>query len=183
MTTLSGTKKALLVIDAQNVILRECYQRDQKVAKISEAISKARQAMVPVVWIQHSDEDIIEGSQDWQIVPELSPSAAEKIIGKHYRSSFVETELHMQLQGLAVGHIIVCGAESNNCVRHTIHSALELGYDVTLLQDAHTAASFEWNGFIVDAPRVIDEQNTNFMSYQLPGRRAQVKPVAEADFK
>ena len=183
MTTLSGTKKALLVIDAQNVILRECYQRDQKVAKISEAISKARQAMVPVVWIQHSDEDIIEGSQDWQIVPELSPSAAEKIIGKHYRSSFVETELHMQLQGLAVGHIIVCGAESNNCVRHTIHSALELGYDVTLLQDAHTAVSFEWNGFIVDAPRVIDEQNTNFMAYQLPGRQAQVKPVAEADFK
>ena len=183
MTTLSGNRKALLVIDAQNVILRECYQRDQKVEKISEAISKARQAMVPVIWIQHSDEDIIEGSQDWQIVPELLPNAAEKIIGKHFRSSFVETELHNELQGLAVGHIIVCGAESNNCVRHTIHSALELGYDVTLLQDAHTAVSFKWNGFIVDAPSVIDEQNINFMSYQLPGRQAQVKSVAEADFK
>ena len=180
---MSGNNKALLVIDAQNVILKECYQRDQKVERISEAISMARKAMTPVIWIQHSDEDIIEGSQNWQIVPELLPSSSEKNIGKHYRSSFVETELHNELQGLAVGHIIVCGAESNNCVRHTIHSALELGYDVTLLQDAHTAVSFKWNGFIVDAPSVIDEQNINFMSYQLPGRQAQVKSVAEADFK
>lgn len=104
------------------------------------------------------------------------------VIGKHYRSSFVDTDLHQKLQDLGVGHILVCGAESNNCVRHTIHSALELGYDVTILQDAHTAVSFEWNGFKVDAARVIDEQNTNFMDYQLPRRRAQTKPVAEASF-
>lgn len=183
MTTLPGTKKALLVIDAQNVILRDCYQRDQKVAKIAEAITKAREVMLPVVWIQHSDQDIIEGSQDWQIVPELSPNSSEKVLGKHYRSSFVDTKLHQELQDLGVGHIFVCGAESNNCVRHTIHSALDLGYDVTLLQDAHTAVSFEWNGLIVDAPRVIDEQNTNFLSYQLPGRQAQAKPVGEVDFE
>lgn len=182
MTTLPGANKALIVIDAQNIILKDCYQRDQKVAKMAEAVVAARARAIPVIWIQHSDQDILEGSQDWQIVSELSPEASEMVIGKHYRSSFVDTDLHQKLQGLGVGHILVCGAESNNCVRHTIHSALELGYDVTLLQDAHTAVSFEWNGLIVDAPRVIDEQNTNFMDYQLPGRKAQSKPVAEAAF-
>jgi nicotinamidase-related amidase len=182
MTILPGSRKALIVIDAQNVILKDCYERDLKVAKISEAIVKARAAALPVIWIQHSDEDITVGSQDWKIVPELAPISGENIIGKHFRSSFVDTELHEKLQELGVGHILVCGAESNNCVRHTIHSALDLGYDVTLLQDAHTAVGFEWNGFKVDAPRVIDEQNTNFMSYQLPGRRAESRPVAEASF-
>lgn len=182
MTTLPNANKALIVIDAQNIILKDCYQRDQKVAKMAEAVVKARASAMPVIWIQHSDQDILLGSQDWQIVSELAPDETEIVIGKHYRSSFVDTDLHQRLQEIGVGHILVCGAESNNCVRHTIHSALELGYDVTLLQDAHTAVSFEWNGFKVDAPRVIDEQNTNFMDYQLPGRRAQSKPVAEAAF-
>lgn len=182
MTTLPGTNKALIVIDAQNIILKDCYQRDQKVVKMADAVDRARAAGIPVIWIQHSDQDIIEGSKEWEIVLELTPNAMEEVIGKHYRSSFVETSLHQRLQELGVGHIVVCGAESNNCVRHTIHSALELGYDVTLLQDAHTAVSFEWNGFIVDAPRVIDEQNTNFMDYQLPGRKARSIPVAEAAF-
>lgn len=182
MTTLPGANKALIVIDAQNVILKDCYQRDQKIEKMKDAVAKARANAVPVIWIQHSDQDIIQGSQDWEIVPELRADQAEVMIGKHYRSSFVETDLHQVLQGLGVGHILVCGAESNNCVRHTIHSALELGYDVTLLQDAHTAVSFEWNGFKVDAPRVIDEQNTNFMNYVLPGRKAQSKTVAESAF-
>lgn len=182
MTTLPNTNKALLVIDAQNVILKDCYQRDEKLAKLAQAVEKARANRTPVLWIQHSDQEIIEGSQDWEIVDELSPEQNEPVIGKHFRSSFVETDLHVRLQAIGVGHIIVGGAESNNCVRHTIHSALDLGYDVTLLQDAHTAISFEWGGFVVDAARVIDEQNINFMNYQLPGRRAQALTVAEADF-
>ncbi len=182
MTTLPSNKSALVVIDAQNVILQDCYQRDQKVAKMVEAVSKARSASVPVIWIQHSDQDIVEGSPGWQIVSELTPKPGEQSIGKHYRSSFIETNLHEVLQGIGVGHILVCGAESNNCVRHTIHSALDLGYDVTLIQDAHTAVSFEWDGLVVDAPRVIDEQNTNFMSYQLPGRKAQAIAAQELVF-
>lgn len=182
MTTLPGANKALIVIDAQNVILKDCYKRDQKVAKMNEAVAKARAKAIPVIWIQHSDQDILQGSQDWQIVPELHPDQTEIVVGKHYRSSFTDTELHQVLQGLGVGHILVCGAESNNCVRHTIHSALEMGYDVTLLQDAHTAVSFEWSGFKVDAPSVIDEQNMNFMNYELPGRKAQSMTVAESAF-
>ncbi len=182
MTTLPGGDKALIVIDAQNIILENCYLRDDKVAKMSQAVAKARSATVPVIWIQHSDEDIVEASQDWNIVPELVPDSNEIRIGKHFRSSFVDTNLHHKLQELGIGHLVICGAESNNCVRHTIHSALDLGYDVTLLQDAHTAVSFEWNGFVVDAQRVIDEQNINFMSYQLPGRRAESTPVSELVF-
>jgi nicotinamidase-related amidase len=169
----------MLVIDAQNVILKDCYQRDQKLTKISKAIDYCRQNQTPVVWIQHSDSDIAQGSAEWEIVPELKPLQGESLVQKHYRSSFVDTDLHETLQNMQIGHLIIAGAESNNCVRHTIHSALDLGYDVTLLGDAHTAVSFEWGGMVVDAEKVIDEQNLNFMNYQLPGRSAKVVKVAD----
>ncbi|MFM7013570.1 MAG: cysteine hydrolase family protein [Actinomycetota bacterium] len=182
MTTLPGTKTALLVIDVQNTIVENSFNRDQIVSNIAAAVEKARVAEVPVIWIQHSDEDIVLGSEPWQIVPELSPMSNETKIDKHYRSSFVETELNSLLQSLGVGKVVICGAESNNCVRHTSHSALELGYDITLIQDGHTTTGFEWNDFKVDAERVIDEQNTNLMGYQLPGRKAEVVPIAELIF-
>lgn len=179
MTTLPNSITAMLVIDAQNVILRDCFNRDQKVRNMAKAIDYCRQKQTPVLWIQHSDADIKAGSPDWQIVPELRPVPGEPLINKHYRSSFVDTNLHETLQKIEVGHLIIARAESNNCIRHTIHSALDLGYDVTLLGDAHTAVSFEWDGLVVDAERVIDEQNLNFMNYQLPGRVARVVTVAD----
>jgi len=179
VTTLPNSNTALLVIDAQSAILKDCYQRDQKVSNISKAIDSCRQNQTPVVWIQHSDSEIAMGSAAWEIVPELKPASGESFVHKHYRSSFVDTKLHEILQSMQVGHLIIAGAESNNCIRHTIHSALDLGYDVTLLGDAHTAVSFEWDGLAVDAEKVIDEQNLNFMNYQLPGRSTKVVKVAD----
>jgi hypothetical protein len=57
--------------------------------------------------------------------------------------------------------------------------ALDAGYDITLIEDAHTTTGFEWNGYAVDAARTIDEQNTNFMGYSLPTCSADVKKVSE----
>jgi nicotinamidase-related amidase len=179
VTTLPNSNTAMLVIDAQNVILKDCYQRDLKVSNISKAIDYFRQNNTPVIWIQHSDSDIAQGSPEWEIVPELKPAPGEEFVYKHYRSSFVDTNLHEILQTMQIGQLVVAGAESNNCIRHTIHSALDLGYDVTLLGDAHTAVSFEWDGIAVDAEKVIDEQNLNFMNYQLPGRSAKVVRVSD----
>ena len=67
-------------------------------------------------------------------------------------------------------------------MRHTSHTALDRGYDVTLIGDAHTTTGFEWNGFVVDAARVIDEQNTNFFHMELPGRAAKLVYAAELTF-
>ncbi len=182
MTTLQGSGKALLVIDPQNVILQDAYRRDETISKISEVIENARRASTPVIWVQHSDDEIVAGTSDWEFVGELNARADERLVEKHFRSAFVETNLHGILQDLGVGHIVICGAESNNCVRHTSHSALELGYDVTLVRDGHTTTSFEWDGLTVDAARVVDEQNTNLMNYQLPGRSARVIAASDLDF-
>ena len=183
MSTFPGrTKSALLVIDVQVGVVADAFERDAKIANMSTAIEKARAESVPVIWVQHSDEELVLESPDWEIVPELTPLPSELRVRKLFRSSFEDTNLEELLDGLGVSHLYVCGAETNNCVRHTSHTALEKGYDVTLISDAHTTTGFEWDGYIVDAPRVIDEQNINFMRYSLPGRSAKVVPVTELSF-
>jgi nicotinamidase-related amidase len=169
---------ALVVIDVQVDVVKDAFERDSKIANMAVAVEKARAIGLPIIWVQ-DHESLPIGSDGWQIVPELIPLDTEARIGKFYRSSFEGTNLEDVLSNLSIGHLYICGAETNNCVSHTCHAALERGFDLTLIADAHTTTGFEWNGFIVDAARVIDEQNTNFFANQLPGRSIRSVQVAE----
>lgn len=180
MTTLGRPKSALLVIDVQNQVVDGAFNKDTVIAHINSAVDKARAAGVSVVWIQHSDDWMAIGSDDWQIVPELSPLESEPRVGKLYRNSFEATELENVLKGLDVGHLYICGAQTNNCVRFTTHGALERGYDVTLLKDAHTTTDFETGGKKISAEFAIDELNSSLFGEELPGRIGVGKSVAEA---
>lgn len=172
-------QSALVVIDVQVNVVKDAFKRDEKVANIASAVAKARATSTPVIWVRHSAEDLPLGSDGWQIAPELLPLAGEPIIEKKYRSTFIETNFEEVLREMKIGHLYTCGAETNNCVRHTSMAALDAGYDVTLIADAHTTTGFEWNGYVVDAASTIDEQNINFMGYQLPGCHAEAKTVSE----
>lgn len=172
-------KSALIVIDVQVNVVKDAYLRDEKVANMAAAVKKARAASIPVIWVRHSEAELPIGSDGWQIVPELVPLADEPIIEKRYRSTFVETNFEEVLASLKISHLYICGAETNNCVRHTAMAALDYGYDITLIEDAHTTTGFEWNGYIMDPARTIDEQNTNFMGHRLPTCSANVEKVSE----
>ena len=183
MTTLAGRDKtALLVIDVQNDVAKGAYNLASVLKNINAAVDKARNAGVPVIWVQHSDEEMPLESEGWQIVPELSPAPNEVKVRKTYRSSFEATNLEEVLSGLNVGHVVISGMQTNNCVRHTTHSAQERGYDVTILGDAHTTTGYEWNGHVVDAEAVVNEFNDNFYPTQLPGRFIRSIPTAELTF-
>ena len=179
MSTISNRDlTALLVIDVQNGVVADAYRRDEVIANIEQAVAKARSATVPVVWVQHSDEEPEIDSDAWQIVSELIPLHGEAMVRKTFRRSFEGTDLESILASLNVSHLVVCGAQSNNCVRHTSHDALAKGYDVTLISDAHTTSSYEWRGHKVEAQAVIEEQNDNF-NESLPGRKARSIPLAQ----
>ena len=179
MSTLTGRDKtALVVIDVQNGVVEGAYKRDEVIANIEQAVAKARAASVPVIWVQHSDEELEIDSDAWQIVSELIPLEGEAMIRKTFRSSFEGTELGEVLASLSVSHIVICGAQSNNCVRHTGQDALAKGYDVTLISDAHTTTGYEWGGHVVSAQVVVEEQSDNF-NEQLPGRFARAVPLAQ----
>ena len=182
MTTLQRTKEALLVIDVQVGIMETAFEGPKKVELIAAIVDRARKAGVPVIWVQHNEPGFERDSDGWQLSPELVPPPNEPHIHKNFRSSFESTELDEVLEKLGVGHVYLCGAESNHCVRFTTHSALDRGYDVTLIADAHTTTGFEWNGIVVDAKAVIDEQNTNFGGFALPGRTMAVLASSELPF-
>ena len=178
MTTLGRSKSALLVIDVQNQVVDGAYNKEAVIAQINVAVAKARAAGVPVVWVQHSDEWMAIDSEDWQIVPQLVPAEGEARVRKLYRNSFEATDLESVLERLDVGHVYVCGAQTNNCVRFTSHGALDRGYDVTLIKDAHTTTDYTSGGAVVPAEVLVRDLNASFSEEELPGRSANAVGVA-----
>lgn len=172
--------RALLVIDVQNRVVEDAYERDRVVQNVATLVDSARASGTAVVWVQHNASYLPVGSDDWQLVPELSPLPDEPHIHKQFRSSFVETDLDDVLDGLSVGSLVLCGAQTNNCVRHTLHAALDRGYDVALVEDAHTTSDQDWDSGTITAAFTIDEQNRSCLDYDLPGRRCDLTTTAEA---
>jgi len=139
MTTLSDRPNtALMVIDVQKGVVAEAYQRDGVVARIGTLVDKARDEGVPVVWVQHSDKELEQGSEAWEYVPELARKESEPLVHKRFGDSFEGTDLEQVLAEIGVGRLVVTGAQTDACIRSTIHGAFARGYDVTLVGDAHT---------------------------------------------
>jgi nicotinamidase-related amidase len=121
MTTLQNRPNtALLVVDVQNGIVEKAYQRDAVVANVGSLVEKARREQVPIVWVQHSDEHLSRGSDDWRIVAELTPDHTEPLVEKSYGDAFDDTTLEMVLSDLGVGRIVVVGAQTDACIRSTL---------------------------------------------------------------
>jgi nicotinamidase-related amidase len=182
MTTLKDRPNtALLVVDVQNGVVEGAVDRDVVVGNIASLVERAREGGVPVVWVQHEDEDLEKGADPWQIVPELSPNDAEPIIEKRYGDSFEDTELEAVLAGLGIGRLLVTGAQSDQCVRGTLHGALVRGYDTTLVSDAHTTVDqTEWGAPPPD--QVIAHTNLYWKYERAKGREAGTLETSDVDF-
>ena len=182
MTTIENRPNtALLVIDVQNDVVKTAHDRDAVVANISGLVEKARRERVPVVWVQHSDEDLVRGGDGWRLVPELVPGEAEPLVEKHYGDSFEDTTLETVLSGLGVGRLFVAGAQTDACIRSTLHGAFVRGYDTTLVSDAHTTEDHTAWG----APppgQVIAHTNLYWAHQDAPGRTAGTVAAKDVDF-
>jgi nicotinamidase-related amidase len=182
MTTLENRPNtALLVVDVQTGVVEGAHARDAVVANIGSLVEKARQESVPVIWIQHSDEDLARGSDNWRIVPELTPRDAEPLVEKRYGDSFEDTALESFLSGLGVGRLIITGAQTDACIRSTLHGAFVRGYDATLVSDAHTTEDqTEWGAPPPD--QVIAHTNLYWTFQAAPGRTAGTVETEDVDF-
>ena len=172
MTTLADRPNtALLVIDVQNGVVEGAHERDAVVANVAGLVERARGEQVPVVWVQHNSENLERGTDAWRIVPELRPGDDEPLVEKRYGDSFEDTTLEDVLSGLGVGHLVVVGAQTDACIRSTLHGAFVRGYDATLVGDAHTTEDLsEWGA---PAPGlVIAHTNLYWSEQSAPGRTA-----------
>ncbi|MEU9922645.1 isochorismatase family protein [Streptomyces griseoluteus] len=182
MTTLSDRPNtALLVIDVQNGVMADAHDRDQVIARIASLIDRARTTAVPVIWIQHSDEDLPQDSTPWEYVPELKRNDDEPLVHKNYGDSFEATNLESVLEDRKVGRIVVAGAQTDICIRSTLHGAITRGYDTILVADAHTTEDLSQYG----APtpdKVIAHTNLYWKFHSAPGREAGVVDTADVTF-
>jgi nicotinamidase-related amidase len=182
VTTLANRPNtALLVIDVQNGVVGAAHDRDNVVANIGTLIDKARAAGVDVVWIQHRSEELQPDSEPWRYVPELERQDSEPLVHKAYADSFEDTELESILAARGIGRLVVSGAQTDECVRSTLHGAIVRGYDATLVADAHTTEDLsEWGAPTPD--KVIAHTNLYWQNHAAPGRSAGTVTTADVDF-
>jgi nicotinamidase-related amidase len=182
MTTLSDrTKTALLVIDVQNGVVANAYNRDDVIARLRALVDKARAERIDVIWVQHNSDELPTGSEPWRYVPELEMNDGEPVVQKRYGDSFEATDLEEVLAARGIGRLFVAGAQTDACVRSTLHGAFTRGYDTTLVSDAHTTEDLTAYG----APppeQVIAHTNLYWSFQEAPGRIAGTVPAAEVDF-
>ena len=182
MSTLDNRPNtALLVIDVQNGVVGEAYDRDTVVANLATLVDKARAANVEVVWVQHNDENLPRDTEKWQYVPELVLGDSEPVVHKSYGDSFEETNLESVLAERRVGRLVVAGAQTDECIRSTLHGAITRGYDAILVADAHTTEDLSEYG----APtpdKVIAHTNLYWKYHRAPGRTAGTVSTDDVDF-
>lgn len=183
-TVRAGNNSVLLVVDVQVGVMSHCWDAERVISKVARVVERARAQGVPVIWVQHADNQLERGSPQWQWVPALVPGAGEPQVHKHFNSSFEETTLEQELARLGATHLVLAGAASNFCIRATAYGALDRGYDLTLVSDAHTTGTMDLeDGSKVVAADVIRDLNmaTAWLSY--PGRTNTVATAEAVEFK
>src|ERR1044071_8367197 len=183
-TIREGSRTVLLVVDVQVGVMNEAWDAPRIIRNVSRAVERARSEGVPVIWVQHSgEEELIKGSPEWQWVPELTPAEGEARIYKTFESSFEQTELEQELARLGASHIALAGAATNWCIRATAYGALDRGYDLTLIKDAHTTGNMELdNGDKIEAASVINDLNVVMKWVSYPGRSNGTATAEEVEF-
>ena len=169
---------ALLVIDVQNGVVANNWKRDAVIENISKMVDHARKSEVPVIWIQHEAEDLPRDSDEWQLVAELVPTEDEARVYKEYSDSFADTDLGKVLEDLDIGHLVVSGAQTNACVRATTYRAASEGFDVTLVQDAHTTEDLSWDGIELSAEAMINDLNLTLQFIDWPNQEVTSAPTS-----
>ena len=182
-TIREGNQGVLLVVDVQVGVMKAAWEAPRVIGNVARVVERARGQGVPVVWVQHASHELVRGSDAWQWVPELAPAVGEPLIHKGFNSSFEQTGLDDELARLGATHIALAGAMTNWCIRATAYGALERGYDVTLVKDAHTTETLDLGyGTQLEAASVVRDLNIAMTWLSYPGRTNGAATAEAIDF-
>jgi nicotinamidase-related amidase len=161
IATKDGT--ALLVIDVQlgmfkSPIIPPAHDGESLLQRVSSLISRARSQQVPIFFVQHcggKGHPLEEGTREFEIHQNIAPKPGEPVIRKHFCDSFHETALQPQLRSREIRSLIIMGIATEFCVDTATRRAFSLGYDVSLVKDAHST----WDAKELKARQIIDHHN------------------------
>lgn len=174
---------ALLIIDVQVGIIEgfRAYRGREVLEQINKLLANARASSMPIIYVQHDGEaghPLEVGTEGWQIHPEIKPHEEDLIIRKRASDSFFETTLQRELEARGIKHLIVAGCMTEYCVDTTSRRAISIGYDVTLVSDAHTTIDNK----LLTAAQIIAHHNALLDGFDAGSRSITVKAADEVTF-
>ena len=174
---MAGAKTALLLIDIQQGMFGPeeiCHEPERLLANASSLLARARAAGVPVLHVQHCEEQgFVPNSAAWQIHPAVASRAGEPVTEKWACSSFYKTGLDERLRAGGIGRLVIAGLQTDFCIDTACRVAQSLGYAVTLAGDAHST---------MDNPVLKADQIIRHHNRALSGIVESVRPTAEITF-
>ncbi len=159
----TASQKALVLIDIQNDYFPggkwALDGMDQAAENAAAVLEASRAAGDLVIHVRHefpSDDApfFAPGSDGARIHPLVTPKGEEAVVLKHQVNAFRETNLDALLKENHISDLVICGAMSHMCVDAGTRAAADLGYKVTLIEDACATRDLEFNGEIVPAAQV-----------------------------
>ncbi|HEY0216136.1 MAG TPA: cysteine hydrolase family protein [Cellulomonas sp.] len=167
---------ALVLIDLQVDVLAPCGDVPGVLERTARLLARARSSGVPVVHVQHSEEGLDPGTPGWQIAAPVRPVDGEPVVHKRYRDAFAGTDLTEVLAAAGADRLVVAGAQSDCCVRATLHRAAVEGYDLTPVADCHTTTGQDAAGVHLTAEQVVAHCTADIAGLRYPGRTIGVAP-------
>ncbi|EEA93839.1 cysteine hydrolase family protein [Pseudovibrio sp. JE062] len=134
---------ALIIIDVQKLLFDaepQPFERTETITRINSLSAKARKAGVPVIVIQHERENhpLAYGAEGWELPDDLVVAESDLKVRKTAPDSFYKTNLKDLLDERGITDLTICGFASEFCVDTTFRRAASLGYNLRLVNDAHT---------------------------------------------
>ncbi|WNC16100.1 cysteine hydrolase family protein [Brevibacillus brevis] len=150
-------KSALLIIDVQEYLIEHAYQGQALAERIGKLAARARALQIPVLYVQHceSEGEFSIGTPTWQIHHSVTPEQHEPVIHKWACDSFLDTPLLDELASRDINHLVITGLQTEYCIDTTCRRAISLGFDVTLVQDAHSTLDSR----VLSAEQIIAHHN------------------------
>lgn len=133
---------ALILVDVQKGIFtlkNPVHKSAELLDSLKRLTAWARENGVKLIYMQHENASFLKkGSEGWGIVDSLKPFKGDAVIAKRHPGVFTETGLSQTLTDGGIKTLLICGLITNGCVRDACLQALERGYDVALVTDAHS---------------------------------------------
>lgn len=165
---MNTTAKALIVIDVQNDYFKKgtmpLFGMDEALEQTNKLISYAREKGHQIYFIQHialkKEATFFRPNTTGVQLHAQLDIQNDRIIEKNYPNSFRETSLHHELQNNGIKELIICGAMTHMCIDTSVRAGFDLGYNITLSQDACATKDLTFNGRVIGAKEVHE----SFMS-------------------
>ena len=158
-----GDKTALVVIDTQVGMFETpdvppVPDGERLLRNVEGLIHRAREAGVAVIHVRHADgpgHPLERGTRGWEIHPRVAPAEDEPVVDKETPDSFLRTTLGDELESRGIGRLVLAGMQTEYCVDTTCRRAFSLGYEVTLVADAHGT----WDEGGLSAAQIVAHHN------------------------